>query len=841
MTQAIFLEHGFYIESPETDFENNLAQKPYETLFLQGFSDEKTTFDPSIEFLITLAKEFVAEIKDDGNIEVTRTFQMPDTLYLKKLSAQVPFVIGAEFVDQTWITAFFEKLATIFEQDISHYPKNVADYIQEKNHHLTVAGRVYFHLVESRREDFPFAFMATYATGDKEKVNQVPLKNALHEFNDTKDILNLLSAVGRVTKESNFISELVESGELFSPLKFSEKEAYTFLKEIPIYEKNGVICRIPNFWKKTSQARVSVSVGEKEPSLLGIDAQLSCQPEIYLGNVRFTPQEIAKLLQQTEGLAFLKGKWVEVDHQKLQQLLETYNSYTNKNISLFDALNDFKHEDSKTSDLIEITNGKWLAKMLKKMQTPQEIVQKNPAQSFQATLRPYQTVGFNWLTFMAQNHFGALLADDMGLGKTVQILALLDSLRSQKIKSLLIIPASLIENWRKEAEKFAPDLKLQILHGKGATLDSEAADLFLTTYGMVGHIEGLMEASFDFLILDEAQAIKNPGTKQTKNVKLITAKNRIAMTGTPIENRLTDLWSVFDFLNKGLLGSQKEFSQQTKKQVDYGKIRHMTAPFILRRLKTDKNIITDLPAKNENKEYIALSKRQIALYKGVQKDIEKSLTESDGIKRKGLVLAALSKFKQICNHPDQYLGNQEFKPANSGKFEHLNAICQTIRDKHERVLVFTQFRELCGPLDDYLADIFGKRGLVLHGGTPPKKRGHYVDQFNDPFQYTPYMVLSLKAGGVGLNLTAANHVIHFDRWWNPAVEAQATDRVFRIGQEKNVFVYKFITSGTIEEKIDELLDSKQQLSKALITPSSGEGWLTEMDNDELKRLFTLEV
>jgi len=316
---------------------------------------------------------------------------------------------------------------------------------------------------------------------------------------------------------------------------------------------------------------------------------------------------------------------------------------------------------------------------------------------------------------------------------------------------------------------------------------------------------------------------------------------RIAMTGTPIENRLGDLWSLFDFLNQGLLGSAKEFTEFTKELQDsttgYAKLRKMIQPFILRRLKTDKTIISDLPDKLEMNAYTTLSKKQIALYKQLLDEIGRKLEETEGIERKGLVLASIMKFKQICNHPDQYLGREEFKAEHSGKFEQLREICETIRDKRERVLVFTQFKEMTEPLSEYLAGIFSKEGFVLHGETPVKKRKEMVEKFNGE-TYVPYMVLSLKAGGVGLNLTSANHVIHFDRWWNPAVENQATDRAFRIGQTKNVMVHKFVTKGTVEEKIDEMIAEKQKLSGDILG-SSGEQWITEYDNEELMKIFAL--
>lgn len=842
MAQAIFLEKGFYIENPETDFERTFKDAPFQTLYEQSFSSETAETDASVAYLFNVAQEFVSALKNDGEIEVSRTFRFPSETVYQNLVNRVPFVIGYEFITVQWLQNIHQELATIFSEELSHFQGSAVEYIQSKNKDLIVAGRVYFHLVESKQDGFPFAFLATYATKDQEKVSHLPLKNALSEFNDSSEMLALLSAVGRVANESAFISQLVESGELFSPLRFNENEAYQFLKETPLYEEQGVICRIPDFWKKERKTTIKVTIGDTKPSSIGMEALLAGKPEIYLGEDRYSKAEIEALLQQNEGLAFLKGKWVEINHEKLQQLLMTYDTKENSEWTLFDALRQQQLSDAEENDsLIETTNGQWLQTVFQQMTTPTQIKQEQPARTFQADLRPYQLVGYNWLNFMQDQTFGALLADDMGLGKTVQILALLDSLRQENKRALLVIPASLLENWKKEAARFAPNLRIQILHGKNTLIQDAAADLLITTYGMVARIEGLNEERFDLLILDEAQAIKNPGTKQTKSIKALQARAKIAMTGTPIENRLSDLWSVFDFLNSGLLGSKTEFKKQIKKGADYGALRQMISPFILRRLKTDRSIISDLPEKNEQKEYVSLSKKQIALYKGLQRNIEKSMEDTEGIQRKGLVLAAISKFKQICNHPDQYLGNQEFKPALSGKFEALRDICETIRDKHEQVLIFTQFKEMCEPLNQFLAEVFGQPGLVLHGGVPVKKRGELVEQFNAPDTYTPYMVLSIKAGGVGLNLTAANHVIHFDRWWNPAIENQATDRAFRIGQEKNVFVYKFVTSGTIEEKIDELLAEKTHLSNELITETSGENWLTEMSNDDLRNLFTLEV
>jgi non-specific serine/threonine protein kinase len=363
---------------------------------------------------------------------------------------------------------------------------------------------------------------------------------------------------------------------------------------------------------------------------------------------------------------------------------------------------------------------------------------------------------------------------------------------------------------------------------------------------MVPRLEALAEPTWDLLILDEAQAIKNHASQQTKAVKNLRAVTRIAMTGTPVENRLSDLWSIFDFLNRGLLGTGKEFSNFAKKLSEdgngYGKLRETVGPFILRRLKTDKTIISDLPDKVETRAFASLTKKQAVLYEALVKDMDATLRNEDiaPIARRGLVLAGITKFKQICNHPDQYLGQGAFDARHGGKFEVLAEICQTIREKRERVLVFTQFKEIVQPLAGFLETIFGRRGQILHGGTPVAQRGKLVKTFNGD-DYVPFMVLSLKAGGVGLNLTAANHVVHFDRWWNPAVENQATDRAFRIGQRKNVMVHKFVTTGTIEEKIDNLLEEKRKLADEIVSASAGEKWITEMSNAELMNLFALET
>jgi len=506
-----------------------------------------------------------------------------------------------------------------------------------------------------------------------------------------------------------------------------------------------------------------------------------------------------------------------------------------------------------------VSNGDWLKSVIRKLLDPDLITSVRINRSFKAKLRDYQQKGLNWLYFLHSLQFGACLADDMGLGKTVEVLAFLNILKSEPKKSgkpkkasLLIIPASLISNWDNEIRRFSPDINFHIAHpGAGSTKiirdkdekSLDAFDLVITTYALAQKYEWIKAHLWNYIILDEAQAIKNPGTKQARAIKELHCFNRVIMTGTPIENRLMDLWSLFDFLSPGLLGNAREFKKFSKRLKDdtsgYSRLRKVISPYILRRLKTDKTVISDLPDKVEMKTYASLSKKQVLLYKDLVEDIKKSIDETEGIQRKGIILSSLMKFKQLCNHPDQYLGTGGFEEKESGKFLRLREICETIYEKREKVLIFTQFKEMTEPLHDFLEGIFHRKGLVLHGSVAVGKRRKIIEQFQSQ-SYVPFMVLSLKAGGVGLNLTEANHVVHFDRWWNPAVENQATDRAFRIGQKKNVIVHKFLTKGTVEEKIDMMLEEKSRLSEDVIA-STKETWITEMKNDELMGLFKLTL
>jgi non-specific serine/threonine protein kinase len=446
----------------------------------------------------------------------------------------------------------------------------------------------------------------------------------------------------------------------------------------------------------------------------------------------------------------------------------------------------------------------------------------------------------------------------MGLGKTMQVLALLIVLgrgdaQERRRASVIVAPASLLANWQAEASRFAPGLRTVVAHPSALpaaelrVLDADtlrAVDLVITSYGTLVRTAALTSIPWRLAVLDEAQAIKNSTTKQARAVKQLDARARVVLTGTPVENRVGDLWSIFDFLNPGLLGTSAEFARFTKQlasdpHASYGPLRDLVRPYILRRLKTDRAIIADLPDKTEMKAFCPLTRRQAALYQRSVTELAAALASSDGIARKGVVLAFLMRFKQICNHPSHWLGDGVWAEADSGKMARLREIAEVIAARQEKALVFTQFREVTAPLAAFLGSVFGRAGLVLHGETAVGKRQSLVRQFQED-ERVPFFVLSLKAGGSGLNLTAASHVLHFDRWWNPAVENQATDRAFRIGQTKNVVVHKFLCRGTVEEKIDDLIESKRQLSQDLLE-GGGEMMLTEMKDEELLKLVALDL
>ena len=792
---------------------------------------------------------------------------------LAALVLAAPVMPGAEYVSLDALRALWQETDRAFAIELGESGETVQAFLKRLNPAWNVVGRVHFNLAENRKdEEAPFAFLATYTTrlSASGKAQHQPLGQALREYAGAANkerLLSLLVPVQRAAERCAWLRDMVDAGEIFHPLRFSAGEAFRLLGDLHELEGAGVVVRMPATWKagRPPRPQVTATVGAKAPAGLGKDALLDFRMEVTLDGEKLSASEVKSLLAQTHGLSLLRGRWVEVDRERLERMMAQYQQAerlaSDRGLTFAEAMRLLSGaavtEDATEADpeWSAVAAGPWLAETLRGLRSPDGLSRLDLGDGLCGTLRPYQEVGLRWLHLLSRLGLGACLADDMGLGKTIQVLALLLARdRKDRLPSLLVAPASLLANWTAEIERFAPGLRAIVAHPSAmppgelkALLPDRLADvdLVITSYGSLLRTPWITTTSFDLAILDEAQAIKNPGAKQTRAAKQLSARARIALTGTPIENRLGDLWSIFDFINPGLLGSAREFSAYTKRLADrpgagsYGPLRDLVRPYILRRLKTDRSVITDLPDKTEVRAYCGLSRKQAALYQQAVKELAHELGRTEGIRRKGLVLASLMRFKQICNHPSQWLGDGAWTEADSGKWARLKEIAEVIGAKQEKVLVFTQFREIASPLQAFLGGVFGRPGLVLHGETEVRKRKDLVKRFQED-ESVPFFVLSLKAGGSGLNLTAASHVVHFDRWWNPAVEDQATDRAFRIGQTKNVLVHKFVCRGTVEDKIDALIESKKQLSRDLLE-GGAELNLTEMKDDELLRLVALDM
>jgi len=801
----------------------------------------------------------------------------PPPADLDRAVLQAPPMTGLKYLNPEVLARWWQDLDAIVRDAIARHPDGAQGYLRERNSRWRAVGRVTFHLAENKRDpQYPFAFLATFANGltPQGKLKHEPLSRALQQYAGARNreaMLNLLLPVSRAAESSDWIRRLVASGEIYHPLAWSPGEAHDFLKAIPLFESSGLIVRVPDWWnaRKPARPRVNVKIDSKNAAGINVDAMLRFSVGVSLDGESLGPDEIARLLESSGGLIPLKGKWVEVDPEKLKQALEHWKDVERdvrqEGISFFEGMRLLsganlarEDEDESQAAIREwsgLTAGPELDSVLKGLRSPETRREMAPP-DLKGELRPYQRMGYGWLRFVVRLGLGACLADDMGLGKTIQVISLLLDLKRDggKNASLLVVPASLIANWKSELAKFAPSLSFAVVHpsevnanaGEIGPDDADSFDLIVTTYGMLVRAGWMKRHGWRLAILDEAQAIKNSGTNQTRAAKELIAGSRIAMTGTPVENRLSDLWSLFDFLNPGLLGTAKQFGTFVKRLQDapapsFEPLRNLVRPYILRRLKTDKSVIADLPDKTEVNAYCSLSKHQAALYQHAVDDLAEQLEAADGISRRGIVLAQLMRLKQICNHPAQATGTNDYAAERSGKFRRLGEIAEEVASQQEKVLVFTQFREIAEPLAEFLATLFGRSGLVLHGGTSVRKRKELVDRFQRE-DGPPFFVLSLKAGGTGLNLTAASHVIHFDRWWNPAVENQATDRAFRIGQKKNVLVHKFICRGTVEERIDEMIARKSRVAGEVIGGEDpGESLLTEMDNDTLLRFVKLDL
>lgn len=845
-----------------------------------GAVEADTILPPTLAFWRDFGKRFIGRacaLIASGEATSAESVDPPPGLFDELVSGAPPMK-GAEYLSADVLSSLWRDIASTLSREAAAKDRSVQEFLAALDPAWRLVGRVCFHLAELRDNKVtPFAFLATYVGEPSRggRARHVRLSDAVEHSGKARDnssLLTLLAPVERAAAASPFIRELVDSGAIFQTNAWTPDEAYEFLKSVPALEASGVTVRIPDWWKPSHPPRVSVrvSVGGDAPSTLGGDSLLDFSVELALDGEKISAADWKAIRQGTAGLALVKGRWVEVDRAKLDEVLHNWKAVeraTDGSISFSDGMRLLSGaplgggiaEDvtEETAEWTSVAAGPWLKDLLHRLRNP-ELAGKSTlrAKGFTAELRRYQETGVQWLSLLRGMELGGCLADDMGLGKTIQMLALWCDIkaRSPRAVHLLVVPASLLGNWQAEAARFAPRLRVLVAHPSAMTraeLDAlepralKDVDVVITTYGYVQRLPWLAEVQWDTVVLDEAQAIRNPGTRQARAVKSMRARSRFALTGTPIENRIGDLWSLFDFIRPGLLGSSTRFKSFVKQLrgengiADYGPLRALVQPYILRRLKTDKRVISDLPDKTEVHAFCTLTKKQAALYQTAVDALARKLKETEGIERRGIILAFLTRFKQICNHPAHWLGDGTFDPVASGKFIRLKELCETIASRQEKVLVFTQFREITEPLSDFLGEVFGRPGLVLHGATTPRRRSAMVESFQRD-DGPPYLVLSLKAGGTGLNLTAASHVVHFDRWWNPAVENQATDRAYRIGQHRNVLVHKFVCRGTVEEKIDDLIESKLALARDVLE-GGGETLITEMGDEEIISLVTLDI
>lgn len=693
-------------------------------------------------------------------------------------------------------------------------------------------------------------------------LNQKTKKTIQKQFGQDfeKDLLLNLGYAARI------YPQIWKGLETDKPIGFdlTLSEAFAFLSESAwVLEDAGYKVIVPAWWTPEGRARAKVRLkaspkkSSATPAGKGhfqLETIIQYQYELAIGNQPITEKEWQQLVNAKTPLVKFRGQWMELDQNKMQQMLEFWKAHQQDQPEL--TLLELLQKATEVTDDLEVEADESLAAMMASLNDPSRLEPiENPTQ-LQGTLREYQKRGVSWIQYLEQLGLNGCLADDMGLGKSLQVITRLVTERettSRVLPTLLIAPTSVVGNWYKEIEKFAPHLKAIIHHGSDRIQDEEefktaslAHALVITSFTLARKDTKLLKSvNWQRLVLDEAQNIKNPKAAQTKAILTLQAKHRLALTGTPVENRLLDLWSIFNFLNPGYLGKEAQFRksfeipiQKENNRVQSTILKKLVQPFILRRVKTDKAIIKDLPDKVEHKQYCNLTPEQASLYEVVVKDVISQLEEAEGIQRKGLILATLMKLKQICNHPRQFLqDNSEFTPERSHKLERLGEMLEEVIAEGESLLIFTQFTDIGAALQRYLKQTLHYNTYYLHGGTPRNKREQTIASFQDPQTEPSAFVLSLKAGGVGITLTKANHVFHFDRWWNPAVEDQATDRAFRIGQTKNVFVHKFVTLGTLEERIDQMIEDKKKVASAIV--GSDESWLTELSNESFKQLIAL--
>jgi SNF2 family DNA or RNA helicase len=703
----------------------------------------------------------------------------------------------------------------------------------------------------------------------------------------------LLAGLGYAVRFFAPLERTLQESSSPSGVELNAQDAFRFMRECaPLLEEAGFGVLVPPWWNRSSarlRLRPRVSPASSSDGegvargMMSLEGLMNYRWELSLGEQTLSQEEFETLAALKSPLIRLRGEWVRLDPEQVEKALEFFSSQGLSQGSRQNGESQLSPQEALRLGLggVEQVEGlevedatfeDWLAEWFERLDGERKLGTLPAPAHLRAELRPYQQAGYSWLEFLRGSALGACLADDMGLGKTIQTLALFSRDQEQGLLEspvLVVCPTSVVSNWHKEAERFTPNLRVLIHQGPGRLQDKkfaaelEQTDLVVTSYALLRRDAGMLQSvEWHAVVLDEAQNIKNPGAQQSKLAYGLSTNFRLALTGTPVENRLAELWTIMRFLNPGYLGSQKEFRRRFARPIERERdqkalrdLHKLTRPLILRRLKSDPKIIDDLPDKQEMKVYAHLSEEQASLYEAVVRDVMEELEESEGIQRKGLVLSMLTRLKQVCNHPAQFMhegtskgeaGNADSDPsgvrgagsdARSGKLLRLLELLDEILSVGDRCLIFTQYREMGALLHQLLPERFACEVQFIHGGTSAKKRTEMVRRFQEDEEGPQVFILSLKAGGTGLNLTRANHVFHFDRWWNPAVEDQATDRAFRIGQKRNVEVHKFVCVGTLEERIDEMIEQKKALAQSVV--GSDEAWITELSDRELREMVAL--
>jgi SNF2 family DNA or RNA helicase len=695
-------------------------------------------------------------------------------------------------------------------------------------------------------DEFPEHFECRVLVENNEHPLEPPV--GLNEFlSDTSLLPKHLELIKDLAMLSEYMPELDKiirtSGQ--ASVRFDNLTVVEILeKTLPALELFGIRILLPKSLQQILKPQLSMKIRRKEhKSYLTLDELLAFDWRVAFGDFLVTEEEFKSLSKNAGRLIRIKDSYALMTEDEIKRVIKSLS--TTRDVGSLHLLQSVLSEEFDGAK-VEIDDE--LRKEIRKLLQEEEVALP---QGLQAVLRPYQHRGFNWMYKNARLGFGSVLADDMGLGKTLQVITALLKFKEEgrlaKHPALVVAPTTLLTNWEKEIRKFAPGLTNIIYHGAGRKSGvkfTSGIDLVLTSYGIIrSDTDAFKKTEWSTIILDEAQNIKNNDTAQTKAIKQLKSKVKIAMSGTPVENRLSEYWSIFDFSNTGYLGNLSFFSEHFSKPIELNRdrkklenFRKITQPFILRREKSDKSIISDLPDKIENNQYCTLSPEQVSLYNAtVEKNLQ-SVESADGVERQGLILSLLSSLKQICNHPSQFLKKNDYTPSLSGKAEMLFQLLDNIYESGEKTLIFSQYAEMGSILTEMIYDRYGKKSLFLHGGCSRRQRDEMVDDFQNRPEVDTF-ILSLKAGGTGLNLTAAANVIHYDLWWNPAVESQATDRAFRIGQQQNVMVHRFITKNTLEEKIDAMIQDKKELAN--LTVSKGESWIGNLSDKDLKELVML--